>query len=159
VHVVKLLHHCYPKSLRLIVNSMGPAAQMLGCMTTVVDGNLHCVHYNKNVRLIDGVDMSQTAKNCTSFIHFSSAHAGRKVVMRNAVLGLLHRMYMNTLIADVNSLLPVLISYARELMDQAGFPCSFLVQCVQKFRLNAKVHSNNSWQLLCTDFIDAVQNL
>jgi hypothetical protein len=99
-----------------------------------------------------------TAKHFTSFIHFSSAHAGRKVVMRNAVLGLLHRMYMNTLIADVNSLLPVLISYATELMDQAGFPRSFLVQCVRKFRLNAKIQSNQCWQLLCTDFINAVQN-
>jgi hypothetical protein len=137
---------------------MGPTAQMLGCLTTVVDGKLHCVHYNKNDRLAGGVDLNLTAKNCTSFIHFSSAHAGRKVVMRNAVLGLLHRMYMNTLIADVNSLLPVLISYASELKDTAGFPCSFLVQCVRKFRLNTKIQNNHSWQLLCTDFINAVQN-
>jgi hypothetical protein len=53
---------------------------------------------------------------------------------------------MNTLIADVNSVLPVLISYATELMDQAGFPCSFLVQCVRKCRLNAKIQSNQCWQ-------------
>jgi hypothetical protein len=157
-HAIKLQHHCYPKSLRLIVNSMGPTAQMLGCVTTVVDGRLHCTHYNKNDRLVGGVDLNLTARNCTTFIHFSSAHAGRKIVMRNAVLGLLHRMYMNTLTADVNSLLPVLISYTRELMDKAGFPCNFLVQCVRKFRLNAKIHNNHSWQLLCTDFINAVQN-
>jgi hypothetical protein len=66
---------------------------------------------------------------------------------------------MNTLIADVSSLLPVLISYATELMDQAaGFPCSFLVQRVRKFRLNAKNQSNQCWSLLCTDFITAVHN-
>ena len=153
---LKLQQH--PKSLRLIVNSMGPAAQMLGCMTTVLDGKLHCTHYNKNAVMTGGVDVNLAATNCTSFIHFSSAHAGRKIVMRNAVLGLLHRMYMNTLIADVNSLLPVLISYTRELMDKAGFPCSFLVQCVRKFRLNVKIRHNQSWQQLCTEFIHAVQN-
>jgi hypothetical protein len=58
--------------------------------------------------------------------------------MRNAVLGLLHRMYMNTLIADVNSLLPVLISYATELMDQAGFPCSFLARVCTKIPVVGK---------------------
>jgi hypothetical protein len=70
------------------------------CMTTVVDGKLHCAHYNKNDRFVGGVDSNLTAKDCTSLTEFSSAHAGRKVVMRNAVLGLFHRMYMNTLIAD-----------------------------------------------------------
>jgi hypothetical protein len=39
---VELLTQCYPNSLRLIANSMGPTAEMLmSCMTTVVDGMLH----------------------------------------------------------------------------------------------------------------------
>jgi hypothetical protein len=78
-HAVQLLHHCNPKSHRLIVNSMGPTAQMIGCMTTAVDAKLHCAHYNKNDRTACGVDLNLTANNCTGFIHFSSAHAGRKL--------------------------------------------------------------------------------
>jgi hypothetical protein len=101
LHAVQLLHHCYPTPRGLIVNIMGMMTQMLRCMTTVADGKLHCVSTVLTTTKKTGwqvVWMQLTAQHCTRCIHFSSAHAGSKVFMGNAVLGLILRMYMNTLI-------------------------------------------------------------
>jgi hypothetical protein len=63
----------------------------------------------------------QPAVQVTSIIPFSSAHARRNSVMRTTVLGLLHRMHMNTLDQDVPMLLPVLLSSSAE-FERAGYP-------------------------------------
>jgi hypothetical protein len=47
-HIQQLLLNCYPSSLRLILNSSGHTADMLGCTTLFIAGQLHCLHKNKN---------------------------------------------------------------------------------------------------------------
>jgi hypothetical protein len=137
-HIQQLLLNCYPSSLRLILNSSGHTAHMLGCTTLFVAGHLHCLHKNKSAA--NACSSDQPAVQVTSIIPFSSAHASRNSVMRTTVLGLLHRMHMNTLAQDVPMLLPVLLSCSAE-FERAGYPRNFLLRCLPAFLRHIKIQS------------------
>lgn len=149
-HVARLQTACYPTSLRLIQNSIGKCAHMLGCWTSVKDGDLLCVHRCKTDRdmLLQPGD---TVLPRVSFIAYHSAHARRTMVMRNTVLGLLHRLRMDTLPKDVHLLLPVLMCYVSEL-TACGFPCRFILTCFQKFMSNQTVRQDAAWLTLHMHF-------
>lgn len=155
-HIQKLLLDCYPSSLRLILNSCGHTAQMLGCITLFIAGQIHCLHKNKNAVRGD-LGSDQPAIPVTSIIPYSSAHARRTSVMRNTVLGLLHRMHMNTLDQDVLMLLPVLMSYSAE-FERAGYPRKFVLRCLPAFLRHTKIQSNEKWRRLATQYSEILHH-
>lgn len=121
--VAALKSDCYPASLRLLQNSQGSEADMLACWTAVIGGQLVCVHRSKNAQFLQRGERPRFA----NFVPYASAHAKRSVVVKNSVLGLLHRMHMDTLACDVHRLLPVLLSYNAEL-GFVGYPRLFLTR-------------------------------
>jgi hypothetical protein len=137
--VAALEKDCYPASLRLIRNSLGPEADMLACVTHVVDGNLCCVHKSKNGKYLQ----QGLAPRFACFLPFSSAHARRRTVMSNSLTGLLHRMHMDTQPKDVPLLLPVLLSYDAEL-STLQYPSYYLLTAMRKFLSHAKVASSEN---------------
>jgi hypothetical protein len=78
--------------------------------------------------------------------------------MRTTVLGLLHRMHMNTLAQDVPMLLPVLLSYSAD-FERAGYPRNFLLRCLPAFLRHIKIQSNVKWHVLATQFADRLHHL
>lgn len=148
--VAALQHDCYPASLRLIQNSLGPDADMLACTTRVVGGELCCVHRSKNAQYIQ----RGLAPRFACFLPFFSAHARRRAVMGNGLTGLLHRVFMDTQPKDVPLLLPVLLSYDAEL-STLQYPSHCLLTAFRKFLLHTKVsHSEHSllWRDLYFSF-------
>jgi hypothetical protein len=156
MQVRKLLSDCYPSSPRLILNSCGHTAHMLGCITQFSDGQLHCLHRHKNA--VDALGLNQLAIPVTSIIPYSSAHVRRASVMRNTVLGLLHRIHMNTLDQDVLMLLPVLLSHSAELV-RAGYPRKFVLRCLPAFLRHSKVQSKCKWHMLTRSYSEILNSL
>jgi len=133
-HVEALEHNCYPASLRLIRNSLGPEADMLACSTSVVGAELQCVHKSKNWKYLQ----QGLPPRFACFLPFASAHARRQVVTRNSILGLFHRMLMDTQPKDVHLLLPLLLSYDAELRF-LQYPSHYLLSVFGKFLKHTKV--------------------
>jgi hypothetical protein len=140
--VVALEKDCYPASLRLIQNSLGPEADMLACVTRVVDGDLCCVHKSKNGKYL----MQGLPPRFACFLPFCSAHARRRTVMSNSLTGLLHRVFMDTQPKDVPLLLPVLLSYDAEL-STLQYPSHYLLTAFRKFISHSKVLSSGNVSL------------
>jgi hypothetical protein len=90
--VTALQTSCYPASLRLIQNSLGCEAEMLSCMTSVRHGRLMCVHKSKNIMYLQQGLLPRFA----CFLPFTTAHARRRTVLSNSLVGLFHRMFMDT---------------------------------------------------------------
>jgi hypothetical protein len=132
--VLALQQDCYPASLRLIQNSLGPEADMLACVTRVVDGDLSCVHKSKNGKYLQ----QGLPPRFACFLPFSSAHARRRTVMSNSLTGLLHRIHMDTQPKDVPLLLPVLLSYDVEL-SMLQYPSHYLLGAFRSFLRHAKI--------------------
>jgi hypothetical protein len=146
--VRSLQHQCYPASLRLILNSVAQSAEMLSCITRVGgDGVIHCLHRCKNAASW----LSQGKPRFANFIPYASAHAHRRRVMRTSVLGMLHRIYMDTLPEDVPRLMPVLLCYACDLMH-VGYPPDFLYQVFGAFMRHPKVRDSRQWWLLHAEY-------
>jgi hypothetical protein len=97
---------CYAASLRLIQNSLGCEAEMLSCMTSVRHGRLLCVHKSKNSKCLQKGLLPWFA----CFLPFTTAHARRRTVLSNSLVGLFDRMFMDTHGRDIPLLLPVLLS-------------------------------------------------
>jgi hypothetical protein len=140
--VTALQQDCYPASLRLIQNSLGPEADMLACVTRVVDGDLCCVHRSKNAKYLQ----QGLAPRFACFLPFASAHARRRAVMSNSLTGLLHRIHMDTQPKDVPLLLPVLLSYDAEL-STLQYPPHYLLGAFKKFLSHAKVSDSENASL------------
>jgi hypothetical protein len=140
VHALE--HDCYPASLRLIQNSLGAEADMLSCSTRVAGMELVCVHKSKNGKFLQ---LGQPAR-FACFLPYASAHARRRVVMRNSITGLLHRIHMDTQPKDVSLLLPVLLSYDVEL-SALQYPRHYLLSAFRKFLLHDKVKRDFNSQL------------
>jgi hypothetical protein len=66
--------------------------------------------------------------------------------MRTGLIGLLHRMHMDTQPKDVPLLLPVLLAYDVEL-STLGYPSNSLLNAFKKFRRHAKVSQGTNSQL------------
>lgn len=140
--VAKLQSCCYPSSLRLIRNSLGQQADMLSCRVTY-NGTLQCMHQCKNAKYV----LAGQQPHFTIFVPFASAHACRKKVMRTNMLGLLHRLMMDTLPTDVPKLLPVLQCYTLE-MKAAGYPVFSLLSAYTLFLKHPKVVQSQQWREL-----------
>lgn len=125
---------CYPASLRLIQNSLGPDAEMLSCSTRVDGGDLICVHKSKNSKYLQ----QGLPPRFACFLPYASAHARRRTVMQNSLTGLLHRVFMDTQPKDVPLLLPALLSYDAELRT-LQYPRHYLLSAFGKFLRHAKV--------------------
>ena len=143
---------CYPASLRLIQNSRGRSADMLAC-TVFVDAQLrlHCVHRNKNAAYFLAGQRARFAR----FVHFSSAHSNSLKIMRTCVLGLFHRLYQDTMPADVHLLMQVLFYYQLELLH-AGFPSNLMARVFRQFLQNPKVCDQRAWHCLYLQYIRTV---
>lgn len=143
---------CYPASLRLIQNSRGHTADMLAC-TVSVDAQLrvHCVHRNKNAPAF----LAGRPPRFARFVHFSSAHTNSLKLMRACVLGLFHRLYQDTLPADVHLLLQVLCYYQLELLH-AGFPLNLMARVFRQFLHSPKVSDQHAWHRLYVQYIRTV---
>ena len=139
--------NCYPASLRLILNGVGQSAEMLSCLTGIRDGVLHCRHRCKNLHYW----LSTGKPRFANFLPFTSAHARRSGVTRNIVLGLLHRIHMDTLPGDVAMLLPVLLGYTLDLLH-AGYPMGFLYRVFCTFMRHPKVADSRQWWLLFSEY-------
>jgi hypothetical protein len=137
--VTALEKDCYPASLRLLQNSLGSEADMLACTTSVVGGELFCVHKSKNAKYLQ----QGLAPRFACFLPFASAHAKRRTVMSNSLTGLLHRMFMDTQPKDVLLLLPALLSYDAELRT-LQYPSNYLVSAFRKFLSHAKVSKSDN---------------
>lgn len=142
-----LRRNCYPTSLRLILNSVGDSAEMLSCLTGVKGVVLSCRHRCKNVHYW----LTTGKPRFANFLPFASAHARRTRVMKNTVLGLLHRIHMDTLPGDVAMLLPVLVGYNLDLIH-AGYPLGFFYKVFQAFMKHPKVADSRRWWLLFTEY-------
>ncbi len=142
-HVARLQGTCYPQSLRLIRNSLGQHAEMLSCSVAFEKGVLTCVHRCKNAKYL----LQGQRPRFACFVPFASAHAGRTKVMRTNAIGLMHRLYMDTLPTDVHMLLPVLQCYTME-MHSAGYPWSCLLSAFKAFLKHPKIVHSQSWREL-----------
>ena len=140
--VAKLQSCCYPPSLRLLRNSLGQEADMLSCRV-FYNGTLHCMHKCKNAKYV----MAGQQPRFAIFVPYASAHACRKKVMRTNLLGLLHRLLMDTLPSDVPGLLPVLQCYTVE-MRAAGYPVFSLLSAYTLFLKHPKVVQSQQWRKL-----------
>jgi hypothetical protein len=140
-HVARLQGVCYPRSLRLIKNSLGREAEMLSCTVAFKQGVLSCVHKCKNAKYV----LRGQKPRFACFVPFASAHAKRRKVMRTNALGLLHRLHMDTLPSDVHMLLPVLQCYTLE-MQAAGYPWHCLLSVFEVFLKHPKVVKSQSWR-------------
>jgi hypothetical protein len=150
--VAALQQSCYPASLRLIQNSLGPEADMLSCYTRVVDGELICVHKSKNGKLMQ----QGVPPRFACFLPFASAHARRRTVMSNSLVGLMHRLHMDTQPKDVHLLLPVLLGYDAEL-STLQYPSHYLLSAFRKFLLHTKVSrgtNSQQWRDLFCSFAE-----
>lgn len=142
---------CYPSSLKLIQNSLSTEADMLSCHTSVRGGTLTCVHKSKNAKYLQ----QGLKPRFANFVPYNSAHAKHDTVLKNSGLGLMHRMFMDTLPKDVHLLLPTLLSYNIELC-LAGYPPSFLKRVFRTFLQHRKVANCPSWHCLYADFVTAL---
>lgn len=139
--VTALQERCYPSSLRLLQNSLGPDADMLACVTSVAGGELVCVHRSRNAKyLAQGLP-----PRFACFLPYASAHARRSTVLRNSLIGLLHRMHMDTQPKDVPMLLPVLIAYDAEL-HTLQYPSHSLLNAFERFLMHTKVSQGTNSQ-------------
>lgn len=146
---------CYPASLRLIENSLGPAAEMLSCSTVVAGHELFCVHRSKNQKYLQ----QGQAPRFACFLPYTSCHARRRFVLRNGIIGLLHRMHMDTLPKDVPLLLPALLSYDAEL-HLLQYPRYCLPSAFQKFLRHPKVSmgtNSRNWHALYDSFASCIR--
>jgi hypothetical protein len=151
--VAALQSECYPASLRLIQNSLDTEAEMLSCYTSVADGHLVCVHRSKNAKYLQQGQPPRFA----NFVPYASSHAKHTTVMKTCGLGLMHRMFMDTLPENVPLLLPTLMSYQTEL-SLAGYPATFLVRVFRSFLQHHKVAGCLKWHQLYANFYAAVQS-
>jgi len=76
--------------------------------------------------------------------------------MRTGGLGLMHRMFMDTLPENVPVLLPTLLSYQTELV-LAGYPTTFLLRVFHSFLQHRKVAGCLKWQDLYAKFNATLQ--
>jgi len=113
---------------------------------------LICVHNSKNGKYLQQGKPPRFA----CFLPFASAHARRRTVMSNSLVGLLHRMHMDTQPKDVHLLLPVLLSYDAELKT-LQYPNHYLMSAFRKFLLHAKVSrgtNSQQWRDLYCSFAE-----
>lgn len=80
------------------------------------------------------------------FLPYASAHARRSTVLRNSLIGLLHRMHMDTQPKDVPLLLPVLLAYYVEL-HTLQYPSHSLLNAFEKFLHHTKVSQGTNSHL------------
>ena len=153
-YVARLEGACYPQSLRLIRNSLGHEAEMLSCSVAVKEGALTCIHRCKNAQYV----LQGLRPRYACFVPFASAHAGRRKVMRTNALGLLHRLYMDTLPSDVHMLLPVLQCYTLE-MQAAGYPWHCLLSAFRVFLRHPKIVYCQSWRNLHDRYAEMLKSV
>ena len=109
----------------------------------VYNGTLQCIHKCKNAKYV----LAGQQPRFAIFVPYASAHACRKKVMRTNMLGLLHRLLMDTLPADVLRLLPALQCYTIE-MRAAGYPVFSLLSAYTQFLKHPKVVQSQQWRKL-----------
>lgn len=154
--VEALEKRCYPASLRLLQNSLGVEANMLSCVTRVAQGGLVCVHNSRNKKYVEQGLLPSFA----CFLPAATAHARRKTVLRTGLIGLMHRMHMDTQPKDVPLLLPVLLAYAAELRT-LQHPVHYLCRAFESFLRHCRVsESTNSqlWYDLYSSFCQSVHS-
>jgi hypothetical protein len=139
--VAALQEGCYPASLRLLQNSLGPEADMLACVTRVEGAELTCVHRSRNAKYLQ----QGLPPRFACFLPFGTAHARRTTVLGNSLTGLMHRLHMDTQPKDVSALLPVLLSYDAEL-HTLQYPSHYLLSAFRKFLLHSKVSQSSNSQ-------------
>lgn len=140
--VAALERDCYPASLRLLRNSLGHSAEMLSCTTQVVGGELVCVHRSKNSKYLS----QGLPPRFACFLPYATAHARSRTILRNGLIGLFHRLHMDTQPRDVPLLLPVLLAYDAEL-HTLQYPRNSLLNAFESFRRHAKVSEGTNSQL------------
>jgi hypothetical protein len=123
---------------------------MLSSTTWVSGGELSCVHKSKNGKYLQQGQPPRFA----CFLPYATAHAKRSTVLRTGLLGLMHRIHMDTLAKDVPALLPVLLSYDAELQT-LGYPSTSLLHVFERFLRHPKVSNgtnSQSWYSLYRSF-------
>jgi hypothetical protein len=133
---ISLMKSCYPEGLELEITGFGSYSQILESEIIIHNG-VKMLHYNKNS---DSVRMLKKQK-FKKFIPWASNHD--RSTLRNGVLGLCHRMHMNTLDSCIIDLLPVLKAYDDE-FRLLHYPSNILKKSLFIF-LKSKNQISTAW--------------
>ena len=105
-------------------------------------GELVCVHRSKNSKYLS----QGLPPRFACFLPYATAHARSRTILRNGLIGLFHRLHMDTQPKDVPLLLPVLLAYDAELRT-LQYPSNSLLNAFESFRRHAKVSEGTNSQL------------
>jgi hypothetical protein len=133
-HLESLLSQCYPKGLDLECTGYGTRFQILEA-TVCLNPEIGCYHFNKNT---EGILITGT-QNYRRFIPWSSQHPRR--ILFNVVLGLLHRVWMNTSYPNIRELFIQLLSYRLELQG-LGYPARIFKNAAKRMLECDKVRTD-----------------
>jgi hypothetical protein len=122
---------CYPEGLILECtgNASVEALEILECIVTVKHGLLHMRHRNRNEAALAELHSPKGALPFKKVIPYDSVVP--LSTKRSAVIGLLHRLEMNTSPGDWLSIVECLLNYQYEHVS-LGYPRLFLLQCIQR---------------------------
>lgn len=139
--IIHRLEHCYPASLELEFTAVGSLSHFLECCIKIEKGQLCLYHFNKNATAV----LLEGCQKIRKFIPWQSAHPHG--LLKNSIIGLLHRMHANTLDTNLNVLQYGLTSYWQEL-SSLGYPSTVLKQAVKHFLLHPEIRGNSGWRKL-----------
>ena len=142
---------CYPPALRMEPTGSGCETHMLECRIVVRGNRLSCMHWNKNLEVLQ-----KGERLLRKFLPYWTCHMGKNRILRGTLIGMLSRMLRNTSAEAIPGLLPVLLGYQAELLG-LGYPRFYLCGCLRRFiRVRGLSSVGSPWPSLLRDLSSGV---
>jgi len=141
---------CYPDGLVLECtgNTADGELEILECMVSLHGNQLRMRHRSRNAAAARRLHQRRTKLPFKKVVPYQSAVPVR--VKQNAVVGMLHRLEMNTSRGDWSSVAECLLLYQHEYLH-LGYPKLFIMRCLKRV-LPSLMAKDARWVLVAAAF-------